>query len=186
MKIGGKQILWGEINGFCFYLATGLKEKTMFKRLKKNKKGLTLIEVLIALLVSLLVVGPFIKIFMVSKLVLLKTQNRLVATDLVKARMEWAKAQNYSVLQGIVDNDSVEDNVDESETGINMLRDDTRITQVESVESYIEEDEAFFEVFKVTVILNWSKQGLMGSLEKGTINDPDEKMITLITRYKPV
>jgi Tfp pilus assembly protein PilV len=148
----------------------------MFKRLRKNKKGLTLSEVLIALLISMLLVGPFIRVFTVSRLALLKAQNRLIATDLVKAQMEWIEAQEYSYLvDNIVGNPLVENNVDESEIGIDILQDDTRRTQVESYESgnYLE----------VTVMLNWSKQGLTGSLEKGTIANPDEKIVTLIAKH---
>ena len=140
----------------------------MYRRLIKSRKGLTLVEVLVALFVLTLVMGSFINVFMTARLNVTAAIERTKALNLLSYKMEWIKGQSYLYLKTYSE---AIDNVDSDETSPNALINDTRITTVS-------EDSNGNLI--ITVILNWEKKGLAGFVGKGTLDNPDERLVTLI------
>ena len=144
----------------------------MFSLFKKNKKGLTLIEVALSLLIFGITVAALVGTFTIGRLMTVSVKHRAKAMNLLRARMEWVKTQTYAYLEERIDDPlSPENNVDNS-VGTDELLNDTRTTSVVK--------DANGNLI-VTVTLNWTKQGVGKSIQKGTAGSPDERLVTLIS-----
>ncbi|MFC1644243.1 prepilin-type N-terminal cleavage/methylation domain-containing protein [Candidatus Omnitrophota bacterium] len=143
----------------------------MFNRLIKDKRGLTLVEALVSVLLLGLTVGAMLGGFVIGRLSITRVHHRAKAMNLLRARMEWVKAQGYSTVEGWAGTPIVESDVDDA-VGTNELLDDTRTTTVVKDAN---------DNLMVTVTLNWTKQGWGGPVTKGDEANPDEKLVTLMS-----
>ncbi|MFH1552719.1 MAG: type II secretion system protein [Candidatus Omnitrophota bacterium] len=150
------------------------KESNMFNRLIKDKRGLTLVEALVSVLLLGLTVGAMLGGFVIGRLSITRVHHRAKAMNLLRARMEWAKGQGYSkLLEGTFTEDNVDDPDVTHPDRVNELIDDTRTTTVVK--------DLTTGILTVTVTLNWTKQGWGGPVEKGDEDNPDEELVTLIS-----
>ncbi|MFH1837464.1 MAG: prepilin-type N-terminal cleavage/methylation domain-containing protein [Candidatus Omnitrophota bacterium] len=137
-----------------------------------NKKGMTLVESLVAMLILLFVITGMLSAFVVGKMSIYRTGNRAKAMNLLREQMELIKAQDLSTIEGWIDDPfPPEDDVDDAVGGDDLI-DDTRTTTVQQ--------DADGNLI-VTVTLNWAKKSWGGTLTKGTADDPDMKLETLIS-----
>lgn len=140
---------------------------------KNRKRGLTLVEAIVSVLILGITVGAMLGVFMIGRYSVTKGKDYIEAMNLARARMEWIKAQNYADLnRGTasvtaaypylastesvtidvgrdIDNDGIFDNDGDELIG-------TRITQVEPIGSPE-------EYLKVTVTVSWTERLLGGS-----------------------
>jgi Tfp pilus assembly protein PilV len=138
----------------------------------KNNKGVTLIENLFSAVILALVMGAVVGVFVVGKMNIVKAQNRTKAINLLRDKMEEIKGLSYEDVEFDYYGTSVpEDDVDDV-TGTDNLINDTRTTSATK--------DANGNLI-VTITLNWEKVGWGTSASKGTSNDPDEKLVTLIS-----
>lgn len=157
----------------------------MFVKLKQ-KKGLTLVEMVISVLILGLALGAMLGTFVIGRVSATKAKHHIQAMNLARARMEWIKDQSYAGLpRGVatvtpaypyrisdnpvtidvgrdVDGDGDLDNDGDELTG-------SRITQIKPIgtpEEYLE----------VTVTVTWTERLLGGGSRQA-----NEQLKTLIS-----
>lgn len=143
----------------------------MLKQLKFNKKGLTLVETAGAVVILGIIIIAMVGAFAVARLSIVNAKHRIKAINLTKAQMEWVMAQEFDTVKGWIANPITENDVDNTVGGDELIN-DTRTTTVTL--------DANGNLI-VTVTLNWEKRGMTGTLAKGTSNNPDERLVTLIS-----
>lgn len=137
-----------------------------------NKKGMTLVEALVAILILVIVLTSMLGAFIVGRLGIERTKNRAKAMNLLRDRMEWVKSQSPPTIKGWIASPLANENDVDNATGSDELINDTRSTTVIQDAS---------GNLIVTVTLNWEKKDWGGTMTKGTAADPDLKLVTLIT-----
>ncbi len=104
-------------------------------RNRKSKEGLTLVEMLTALLVFAMAVGGMCSLALSSKQILDTSRDHYVAVNLAKNRIERVKTFNFNELELFIDANTV---LDESGTP-NPNGNYSRTTQVSSVTPNLKE-----------------------------------------------
>jgi len=137
-----------------------------------NKKGMTLVEALVSILILVIVVTGMLGAFAVGKLGTERTKNRAKAMNLLRDKMEWVKSQSPSVVEGWIANPLASENDVDDPIGENDLINDTRTTTVTT-----DTDGNLI----VTVTLNWEKKAWGGTMTKGNSSNPDLALVTLIS-----
>ena len=153
----------------------------------RQKKGITLIEMIISVLILGLALGAMLGSFVIGRVSATKAKHRIEAANLARQGMEWIKDQSYAGLpRGIaaitpsypyqISNNSVIIDVGEDVDGDGILVEidgdeltGSRITQVKPIgtpEEYLE----------VTVTVAWA------DLSWGGTSNVSERLVTIISR----
>lgn len=117
----------------------------MSKMSISNKKGFTLVEAVVSILILGITVISMLSALVMGREVIEKMKHRTKAMNLLRSRMEWVKEQSFSTVESWEDTPIVENNVDDA-IGTDELLNDTRTTSVT--------DEGN-DVFIVTINLTW-------------------------------
>ncbi|MFH1411092.1 MAG: type II secretion system protein [Candidatus Omnitrophota bacterium] len=139
-----------------------------------DKKGMTLVEALVSILILVVVITSMMGAFIVGNMEIKRTKNRAKAMNLLQDRMEWVKSQSPFVIAGWISVPLPAENDVDSAFGGDDLVNDTRTTTVTQ-----DSDGNLI----VTVCLNWEKAAWGTTMTKGTVGDPDLELVTLIS-YK--
>ena len=137
-----------------------------------NSKGVTIIENLFSAVILALVMGAVIGVFVVGRMNIVKAQNRTKAINLLREKMEEVKGLTYTNIESMYYGTSVSENSVDNVTGSDDLINDTRTTSATKDAN---------GNLVVSIVINWEKRGWGGSVAKGTTNDPDEELVTLVT-----
>jgi len=135
------------------------------------KKGYTLMEVVVCMLLLGIVLGSAIGSSLISEQNIVKAGNHIKAMNLIRAKMEWVKRQDTATIEGWIGTPIVENNVDNAVGSDELINDTLTTTVTKDID----------ENLIVTIMLNWEKRRLGGSSVKGDAANPDERLITLIT-----
>ena len=137
------------------------------KLFKSNKKGFTLVEVLISAVILGIVIISLLNIFVLSKIGSAKAKHRMKAMNLLRAEMEEIKVQDYSVIDGwIVSPRSNKNDVDNT-IGTDELLNDVITTSVVLANNNLE----------VTVEITWDEKRWLGTGQQS------EDLVTLISSW---
>ncbi|MEA3560383.1 MAG: prepilin-type N-terminal cleavage/methylation domain-containing protein [Candidatus Omnitrophota bacterium] len=129
----------------------------------KNEKGISLIEVLVSAVILVIVVVSLLGVFVIGRIGSAKVKHRAKAMNLLRAKMEEIKAQDYSDFSvGTTDEYDVENTIT---AGVDELLNDVITTQVASQGSGL----------KVTVTIAWDEKKWLGADQQ-----QGEELITLI------
>lgn len=119
----------------------------------KSKKGTSLVEVMVAVLIFMIVILGASFLFFYGRTQIDVQENRRVALQLAAQRLEELKAGNY-------------DDIIEGETVENLTLEDlsyTRTTETEDVGSYK----------NVNVIIQWERRGKVYDVSLATVVPPE-------------
>ncbi len=138
------------------------------KLLKSDKKAFTLVEVIISAAILGIVIISLSNIFVLSKIGGAKAKHRMKAMNLLRAEMEWIKAQDYSdiIYKWIDTPRSDKLDVDDA-IGTDELLNDVITTSVASENNNL----------KVTVTITWDEKKWLGTGQQS------EDLVTLISPF---
>ncbi|MDP8258382.1 MAG: type II secretion system protein [Candidatus Aadella gelida] len=123
-----------------------------------NKKGMTLVEAMIALFIMAIVLTGMMGAFIVGKMGLIRVRNRSIAMNLLRGKMEEKKTQKLAdIYNEVIENADVA-------VGDPLINDTMRVLPPDNG--------------KVTVIYNWNKVGWGGTMTKGDVDNPDLELVT--------
>jgi type II secretory pathway pseudopilin PulG len=149
-----------------------MRKNAAFGQISENRRGMTIVETLVAVLILGLLVGSMLGAFVVARLSVTRGKHQTKAMNLLRSKMEWVKAQNPDTIEGWITVPlAAEDDVDDAVGGDELL-DDTRTTTVTQ--------DADGNLI-VTITMNWTKRGWGSSIPKGTALDPDQQLVTVIS-----
>ena len=137
------------------------------KLFKSNKKGFTLVEVLISAVILGIVIISLLNIFVLSKIGSAKAKHRMKAMNLLRAEMEEIKVQDYSVIDGWIDNPRSDKNNVDNPIGTDELLNDVITTSVVLANNNL----------KVTVEITWDEKRWLGTGQQS------EDLVTLISSW---
>ena len=137
------------------------------KLLKSDKKGFTLVEVIISAAILGIVSISLLNVFVLSKIGSAKAKHRMKAMNLLRAEMEEIKAQDYSVIYDWIvsprqDKTGVDDDI-----GTDELLNDVITTSVVLANNNL----------KVTVGITWDEKKWLGTGQQS------EDLVTLISPW---
>lgn len=139
----------------------------------RGKKGLTLVETVLAVLILAFVMSAGLGAFLIGRFVITDAKHRVKAMNLVRERMEWVMTQGATTIEGWIASPlDLENDVDDA-VGTDELLNDTRTTTVayKNVNGN--------NMLEITVTLNWDIRRLGGTTVKGTAGNPDAVLSTL-------
>lgn len=137
------------------------------KLLKSDKKGFTLVEVIISAVILGIVIISLSNIFVLSKIGSAKAKHRMKAMNLLRAKMEEIKERPYYDIEALVGSDEIESDVD-NDIGTDELLNDTRTTSVSKDAN---------NNLEVTVTIVWDEKRWLGSGQQS------EDLVTLISPF---
>lgn len=133
----------------------------------KDKKGFTLVEVLVSAVILGIVIISLLNIFVLSKIGSAKAKHRMKAMNLLRAEMEEIKVQDYSVIDGWIDNPRSDKNNVDNTIGTDELLNDVITTSVVLANNNL----------KVTVEITWDEKRWVGT------DQQSEDLVTLISSW---
>jgi len=137
------------------------------KLLGSDKKGFTLIEIVISAAILGIVTISLLNVFVLSKIGSAKAKHRMKAMNLLRAEMEEIKAKDYSVVYDWIDSPRPNNpNVDNT-IGTDELLNDVITTSVVPADNNL----------KVTVTITWDEKKWLGTGQQS------EDLVTLISPY---
>jgi len=137
------------------------------KLLKSDKKGFTLVEVIISAVILGIVIISLSNIFVLSKIGSAKAKHRMKAMNLLRAKMEEIKERPYYDIEALVGSDEIESDVD-NDIGTDELLNDTRTTSVSKDAN---------NNLEVIVTIVWDEKRWLGSGQQS------EDLVTLISPF---
>ncbi len=137
------------------------------KLLKSDKKGFTLVEVIISAAILAIVTISLLNIFVLSKIGTAKAKHRMKAMNLLRAEMEWIKAQDYFDIYDWKDNPRPDKNNIDNAIGTDELLNDVITTSVVSANNNL----------IVTVSITWDEKRWLGTGQQS------EDLVTLISPF---
>lgn len=137
------------------------------KLLKSDKKGFTLVEVIISAVILGIVIISLSNIFVLSKIGSAKAKHRMKAMNLLRAKMEEIKERPYYDIEALVGSDEIESDVD-NDIGTDELLNDTRTTSVSKDAN---------NNLEVIVTIVWDEKRWLGSGQQS------EDLVTLISSW---
>ncbi len=133
--------------------------------MKSDKKGCTLVEVIISAAILGIVIISLSNIFVLSKIGSAKAKHRMKAMNLLRTKMEEIKERSYYNIEALINIDEVESDVDDY-IGTDELLNDTRTTSVSKDAN---------NNLEVTVTIVWDEKRWLGTGQQS------EDLVTLIT-----
>ena len=73
----------------------------MFSRLKNNKRGFTLVEMVVSVLILGIASGTMLGVFMISRVSIAKAKYYMQAMNLLRVRMENLKNTEYADIESV-------------------------------------------------------------------------------------
>ncbi|MDD5450062.1 MAG: prepilin-type N-terminal cleavage/methylation domain-containing protein [Candidatus Omnitrophica bacterium] len=131
---------------------------------KKNRRGITFVEIVISLLLLSMVIGAVIGLFVVSRAMAMKSKHRILAVNLTRARIEAIKGLDFSQVPAAAGVEAVVIDEGAPDTG------DEVFGQRSITVSDFYGDGA---VYKIAAKVSWTEMGA----------GCEENVITLITRH---
>jgi len=141
--------------------------------MRNQKRGYSLVEVLIAIMVLTLNIVSATAVITTSRLMTERTMNKTKAMSLLRARMEWVQDMDFSSLESLVATPTIENDVDNA-YGADDLANDTRTTS-----AVYDADNNLI----ITITLNWDKKMINSTVVKGTGGNPDASLVFIKTNY---
>ncbi len=137
------------------------------KLFRSEKKGVTLVEVIISAAILGIVIVSLLNVFVLSKVGSAKAKHRMKAMNLLRAEMEWIKAQDYSIVYDWIGSPRPDENNVDDTIGTDELLNDVITTSVETANNNL----------KVTVTITWDEKKWLGTGQQS------EELVTLISPF---
>ena len=134
-----------------------------------DSRGITLVEALISILLLTITTIAVMGVLMSARLSIERAKNRTKAMNLLRARMEEVKSWSYADVKTLAS--SFGNNVDDAIGGDDLVNDTLTTPVTEDVST---------GNLTITVTLNWEKQGMSGTLSKGTAANPDLELVSVM------